>query len=695
MDQINTSPDLRWRSGELRSGRDSAIELWNETPGGDIPDFTLSGAYLFLRRNLWRIALASLLAGGATFAGSLILFNKYSATATIMVDPRPANITQGAGVLPNIGADAIAIESLVQVCKSNSFLGALVDRLDLVHDSGFGERDDAIEKLAGQLNITRRGTTYVIDATATNHSAEKSAAIANAAAQAIIDGQRQLRSGVDDKTSGEINERLEEVSGRLSRAEKAAAKLKTTLQVTDVGQGSTLLERRVFELNQQHILANAKTEDARARFEQLRRAVGAGANLSPSIQSSVLNSLRVEYARLSRQSADQTTVLGALHPNVAALNAQIADIKRQISAEITRMVATARTDALEAEQKEASIASQLKDAQKESGDLGPQMVKLDELDREAKAERSIYEQLLTRQRELAGTRNLSPNDIHFVSPATPPAKIKPGITIRTAGATAVGLLVGLAFAFVREAMNGALTTPRQAERLRGVKVAGLAPSLTKTGQRPSLTPWLVDLCAGVASNINGKEARVVLITSTFRGAGCSTVAANCANYLGDGGARVLLIEADRSNSTSGPKTFGLIDALERGEDLRGAFKENAAAGYTLLPFGGRDFTSGVSTSALMSGVTMRAVMKLCREWFDILIIDGPPVMEGGEARLLARQSDLTVLVVEWNKTTASDVSETMENLQTENALLFFNRVDIARLRLLDPAQARRMKTHIR
>lgn len=188
---------------------------------------------------------------------------------------------------------------------------------------------------------------------------------------------------------------------------------------------------------------------------------------------------------------------------------------------------------------------------------------------------------------------------------------------------------------------------------------------------------------------------MVLITSTFRGAGCSTVAANCANYLGDGGARVLLIEADRSNSTSGPKTFGLIDALERGEDLRGAFKENAAAGYTLLPFGGRDFTSGVSTSALMSGVTMRAVMKLCREWFDILIIDGPPVMEGGEARLLARQSDLTVLVVEWNKTTASDVSETMENLQTENALLFFNRVDIARLRLLDPAQARRMKTHIR
>jgi uncharacterized protein involved in exopolysaccharide biosynthesis len=110
----------------------------------------------------------------------------------------------------------------------------------------------------------------------------------------------------------------------------------------------TLLERRVFELNQQLVLAGAQTAEARARYELLRKAgASAGENLPLATQSTVLSALRAEYARLSRQSADQATVLGPRHPEVASLNAQIGDVRREIGAEINRMTASARAAFLE------------------------------------------------------------------------------------------------------------------------------------------------------------------------------------------------------------------------------------------------------------------------------------------------------------------------------------------------------------
>jgi len=106
------------------------------------------------------------------------------------------------------------------------------------------------------------------------------------------------------KIAANIEGRLGDLRERVSRAEQAAAELKAKLKVTDTGQGATLLQRRVYELNQQLVAATSRTAEARARFEQLRRAgAHVGDNLSPSVQTNVLTTLRSEYARLTRQAA--------------------------------------------------------------------------------------------------------------------------------------------------------------------------------------------------------------------------------------------------------------------------------------------------------------------------------------------------------------------------------------------------------
>jgi len=683
-----------------RSKETSPLDLWRDTP----VNFSLGGVGLFFRRN-WRVILLTWLAVATVlFGASMFLFKKYSATAVLLIDPRAAKVTRAGGVIANIGGDAIAIESLVQATRTDGFLGAMVDELDLTKDPAFAGKGDTeerqrlstIEKLASKLSIARRGTTYVIDVTATTNSADESARIANAAARKILSEQSSLRSGTNAKTAEGIESRLSALRGRVSRAEEAAAELKARLNVTAAGEGTTLLERRVQELNQQYVVAAAHTAETRARVEQLRRAgPGAGDTLPASAQTPVFQALRADYARLSRQSADQATVLGPRHPDVISLNAQMADVKRQIKVEIGRMRATAQTELLEAEQREAELARELKASQTESGELGPQMVKLQELEREAKAERDVYEELLNRQRELTQVKDLEPSDMRIVSLATPPSKPSPPRMVLAAGSGALGLLAGLAFAIVREWRQKTLRTASQAKKLGGVDVYGFLPLLPVSRQDdsglvvPNLTPWLADLCADLAPTDPDGDGVVVLVSSAKRGEGRSTVAVNLAAYLSEGGDRVLLIEADRAAHLKRPQ-YGLLDILDSGEDLDGALIDQPADGYTLLPYGGRTLSHHSSIGGLMSGMTLRATLKLARRWFDVIVIDGPPALEAPHARFLAAQADHTVFLVEWDKTSADDADAALDRLDIDEAAALYNKTDAARLRLYDPEQSRQM-----
>lgn len=669
------------------------------------PAYVVSNAILFLRRNLVAIGVTAVLVALAAFGAALLVFNKYSATAMIVVDPRATKTTQAGGVLANIGPDNTAIESLALIAKSDGFLGALVDKLDLVHNSAFAgigaagaaNRAATVENLGARLNVARRGATYVIEATATSVSAEDSAKVANAAAQMIIDDQRGLRTGASENTAASIKSRLSDAGERVKRAEAAAAELKARLKVTGAGQGATLLERRVFELNQQLVLASAKTGEARARVDQLRLAgTKAGQDVAPALQSSVLNALRLEYVRLTRQSADQATVLGSRHPEVTSLNAQLNDMRRQITAETTRMITAAQTEFLEAGQREAALARQLKDTQTESGDLGSQLVKLGELEREAKAEGAVYEQMLTRQKELDETRTLEPNDIRIVSMALAPAKTTPGKTPLLVGASLLGLLAGLALALARETMRRTLRTTRQAERVFGTEVGSLVPVLDAAAgpvpgeqQQPDITHWLADLCSALALD-RDRSGGVILVTSARRGEGRSTVAANIAASLADADESVLLVEADCTLPLNKRRRFGLFDALARGADVQRAFVDQETERYTLLPFGGRSAGKTRSANAVMSSMKLRAALQLCRRKFDFVVIDGPPVLEAGNAGFLARQADQIVFVVEWDATSRANVSEALEGLGAGQTTLVLNKVDVRRYRLFEPAQSYRL-----
>jgi len=91
----------------------------------------------------------------------------------------------------------------------------------------------------------------VVDVSVKTADAQKSARVANAAANMIVDNESNLRSGSNQRAVDFIGGKLAQLRDRVSQDDAAIAKLKTDLKITEAGQGEVLQERRVAELNQQ------------------------------------------------------------------------------------------------------------------------------------------------------------------------------------------------------------------------------------------------------------------------------------------------------------------------------------------------------------------------------------------------------------------------------------------------------------
>jgi uncharacterized protein involved in exopolysaccharide biosynthesis len=90
---------------------------------------TVSGALSFLRENGRRILILALAIFGLGFVVLMVVPVRYAATALVVVDPREQRVTTDQDVLPGIGQDAAALQSLIEIAKSDGFLRPLVERL--------------------------------------------------------------------------------------------------------------------------------------------------------------------------------------------------------------------------------------------------------------------------------------------------------------------------------------------------------------------------------------------------------------------------------------------------------------------------------------------------------------------------------------------------------------------------------------
>ncbi len=614
---------------------------------------TIAGVIGFFRQNGRRI----LLLAAALFAlGVLVLAIipvRYAVSALVVVDPREQRVTNEQDVLPGIGQDAAALQSLIEIAKSDGFLRPLIERLNIRDDADIAgsETDPSklLEKFRSRLDISRRGLTYVIAMTVISNSPRKAAAYANAVAEAFVANQTDARTAATDDAAGWLNSRLKTLSDRLRTSEDAVAKFRRDYKIVSAGRDGTTQQLRVTELTQQASAARLRAEEAKTRYQQAQRDLKA--NVDGPVKQDLLSMLRAQRSTLNDQIAQKRAVLGDRHPDLVMAYGQLNDLNRQIEVERKRNIETAKSEYESLLEQQKSIETQLKSFESEMLVDGQALVKLQELQRDADANKNIYEQFLSRYKTTNEQRLLQNTQAKIASVATPPIRsTRPPLALLLAAIALASILTSTATV---AALNANKQLP---EPPLPVRSADERPKPVPVPQRPDIPVWTqiphhapdeirntiwqkpvvaireLDVRAYLPAllerieNTPGDRGKVAVVTSIKNGVGVSTVARSLNLAALNGGNISVLIQA-------APDTF-VSDETRISADARTASGSRTSR------------ASLRSIGLLLVGGASSPAIDDIRSEFDLIVIDAPPLTAASEVTSLLTQADVVVVVLE-------------------------------------------------
>lgn len=612
----------------------------------------------FFRNNARRIAVYSLALFALGVAVLMVLPLRYAATALVVVDPREQRVTNEQDVLPGIGQDAAALQSLIEIAKSDGFLRPLIAQLKIVEDADIAgsETDTAkiLDRFRARLDIARRGLTYVIAITFVSNNPQKASNYANAIAEAFVANQTHARTNATDEAADWLNSRLKTLSDRLRASEDAVAKFKSEYKILYAGKDATTQQLRITDLTQQVSAARLKTEEAKTRYEQAQRDLKA--NVDGPVKQDLLSALRAQRSLLNDQIAQKRAVLGDRHPDLVMALGQLADLNRQIDVERRRSIETAKSEYETLQDQQKTLEGQLKAAEGQALTDAQALVKLQELQRDAEANKNIYEQFLARYKTTNEQRQLQTSQTRIASLANPPTRpTRPPLAILLVAIALASVLTSTAAVAALEARKAA--PPATAEQEPALTPAAIAsepsapaarparlrqdlpvwvripnalpPDTRKTvwqkpiqrAGEPDLRPHIAELLERVAG-MPGRRGKIALVTALEPGAGVSTVCRALNLGAIDRGMLSVLIEVQSDSAV-----IHAADAA-RGPGSRFAAKATLRSLDILL---------GASRIATSSEDDIRAD-------FSLIVIDTPSLAEQPGVAALAAHADLVVLV---------------------------------------------------
>jgi polysaccharide biosynthesis transport protein len=705
----------------------------------------LRGMWLLLRwraRLIGLVALATVVLAGCALVA---LPPKYRATTVVLVDPRQPNVTNTQAVLTGIGADTAAVESQVELIESSALARKVIASLKLAEDPDFVSpslieqitggllalvgRDPTaseqrisrlVHKFQSGLVVRRRGLTYVLEIGYVAKTPAKAAHISAAVAEAYLDDQRAAKGEITARASGWLVDRIEEMRERVRKSEEAVADYRSANNMVDVTQGNKLINRQVEDLTQQLALTRSRTAEARARLERVQQATQRNndpAALSEALQSQVIANLRSQYAEATRAEAESSAINGDRHPGLIAVRAQLAGLRRQIDTEVGRILVAVRNDYQAATTREAGLENELAKLKEQAGSLSQADVRLRELDREAQANRALFEQFLTRAKETTEQQSLQIADARIVSPALPPLKPdRPSAILLLVAAAVGGGILGIGLVLLLEQMRQGFRTSREVAQFLSLSNIGMLPRQTDDHSRrrrrfgaaraaPAATAgsgaarFALDHPHSLyARNLRAIHSRlrrsgprvgdVVVIVSALPGEGKSTFACNFALAAAGAGVRTLLIDGDLFAASStrafGIQKAGVLEILDGKASFWNVIAKETKTGLHVL--GARDLSAAADAAVDLDRTRLAAFLREFRKHFDLVVLDSPAILPIGGSPAHLECADRAVLLVEWDRTERQAVAEALDMLDAHAqkvAGVVLNKVSTDWCRLFD------------
>jgi len=518
----------------------------------------------------------------------------------------------------------------------------------------------------------------------TSGVAKEAADIVNEMAALFVGSQGvQKRTEVQDSLT-QLETRRVQVQSDLDKANESLDRVRTKWGITDVSsqKGAYLHEHPIvsrynqLQLQESDLLqaisqmeANLKSLEVLATGpinEQIERAIE---------RDPVLLGLTEQIASYEAQLSGKLAKFGDSHREVQRAGQLIKDLqdrrarRKQEIADQTRQ-------------------ANLKDAQQVLAAMKERLAELQGLRQEAEAKKKDldmagieYERILSIRDERITMLNTIKQQIEKMrivldDPKTPKVVIKalalPPLEMNASRhwllwfpvGTLLGLLLGVALAFAMELLSDLLRTPSDVARFLDLPLLGVIPDDSEDDLPEDVdlyrvvqhSPYsiLSESYRRLRTNLEQCGAKSLLITGGDAGDGATSSAVNLAIALATNGKKVLLMDANfrhpncqsifpkvTANGTATPSGFGLSNVLMAQCPVRQAIRSGGIQGLDLMDTG----LLPPSPTDLMASPRMAVLIKELAKVYNHVVIDSPPVLLVSDAKILARATDATVVVL--------------------------------------------------
>lgn len=677
---------------------------FNETPLPDptvLPPSVLKVAWLKLQQRKLLISAIALPLAAGLITGAQFLPRSYKSTASVVVEslaPRTIN-----GLNPDQAFSDVTIGTEVSILNSREMFVDTVSRLHLLDDAEFNTKldegmvpyythlakrtlydwlgweiippdtetvfFDTVSTLRTKVHFNPIPLSRVIEIIADSRNKERSAQIANTFAALFVEHHEQLTRQVSGDANQFLKNRLEELrtaaSAATSTAEKYRVEHGLLLGASRGGKDTTLTQETATGLNEQLLAARNKLGAAQAAK---RAADGNPELLATVLASPTIAELRKLEAEATIKRAALVSQYGANSQLITPLNAQIDWAKKGIAAEADRQKQSLNSEVVAAQDNVNRLEAAMKTTGGQLEGQNMAQAHLDTLVTESLAAQSMYSAFLGRAKETDALRLAPDTNVRIVSQAaTPVYPAFPQNKIMVPASGGIALAIGCAFAFLLDRRQTGILTLDELQALFALNVLGAIP--WKTARPPSLmAQWSAyeDAIEHMLSRITvarDNRVRSVLITSPNSQEGKSTIAKSLADAASARGQKVLLLQADfRSTPPGGTPTIGFSEILRGvampGDAMRISQTQEGTSLTVISP--GQNRANPVR---LLSSPNMQDNMHDFQKLFDLVVVDGPPVLAGGDCWLLSQEVDYTVLLVRAGTTPREDVAAAINEIQ--------------------------------
>lgn len=471
------------------------------------------------------------------------------------------------------------------------------------------------------------------------------------------------RSIIEDKnliaqsTANFIDDRIKLISSELSQVEGQLASFKQAHKLIDFSQNATAYLQQSSSARQRTIQAQAQQGAVRYMLDHLK-SHSEGNSLVPTLggltdaaiqgQISKYNELMLQRNRLATNSGESS-------PIVREMDANLTQMRQTLLASMQGYAASVDLQVKQAEREEAALqGSMISMPQQEKQAL--------DISRQQSIKETLYTYLLNKREETALQLAITEANIRVVEkPFGSRAPIAPRRLVISLTAMLIGLLLPYLYFQVRAMLNMGVRGRRDVEAYTTIPILGEIPHRKEGISDREIV--VAEQCNDAISeafrmvrfslNFVGKDARVIMFTSTTPSEGKTFVSRNFAVTLGMTGKRVLLIDSDIRKRTQSKLSLdsarvdGLTSYLSGAVDdpFSLIVRERPDYQVDFLPAG---LTPPNPAELLMSNRLELLIEKL-KEKYDYIIVDNVPAQAVADAGIVNRIAELTIYVIREGK----------------------------------------------